>query len=212
MPGSTNGALYVASANFDKCFDTGALLALDLDSLGLPELGTSSPGGSPLEIIDLKVAPDAAVQIESFAGQMALWDPPAGGTPRLFVPTRAEQNYLHAIDVEGRTTLACVNGAAPNCIPGALSLTSNIANSQEDLPRAPAPIGVTVAEKDGQPEVWVTHLEAADSPARTAQNLQTYVVQLPNAAATELSLSASNFIPLASGGLAIGGSHATAVG
>ena len=213
LPGSSatarQGALFVASANFDKCFDTGAVLALDLDSLGLPEIG-STVGSPPVEITDLKVAPENAVQIESFAGQMAVWRNPAGGA-RLFVPTRAEENYLHAIDVTG-TQLECVNGQDRNCIPGALSLTRDIEGSQEDQPRAPAPLGVTVAEVGGRPQVWVTHVEAADSPARSAQNFRTYVVQIPEADRDELSLSTDNFIPLSSGGLSIGGAHATAVG
>lgn len=209
---SMQGALFVASANFDKCFDTGAVLALDLDDLGLPAIGTTV-GSPPAEITDLKVAPENTVQIESFAGQMAVWRNP-GGRPRLFVPTRAEENYLHAIDIEGKTQLECVHEEGRNCIPGALSLTRNIENAVEDLPRAPAPLGVTVNDtgEGGEPEVWVTHVEAADSPARSARNFQTYVVHIPAANRDELSLSADNFISLSSGGLSIGGAQATAVG
>ncbi|HVG64213.1 MAG TPA: hypothetical protein VNA24_36955 [Hyalangium sp.] len=215
VPGdpSKQGALFVASANFDKCFDTGAVLALDLDNLGLPAIGSTV--GSPVETItDLKVAPESAVQIESFAGQMAVWRNPAGGAPRLFVPTRAEENYLHAIDIQGKTQLECVNEQGRNCLSGALSLTRDIENAVEDQPRAPAPLGVTVNDigEGGEPEVWVTHVEAADSPARSARNFQTYVVHIPAANQGELSLSADNFIPLTSGGLSIGGAHATAVG
>jgi hypothetical protein len=187
------------------------VIALDLDSLGLPEIGAPVPLDGPVRITDLKVAPEATVQIESFAGQMALWNPP-GGTPRLFVPTRAEENYLHAIDIQGKTSLGCVNASGQNCIPGALSLTRDVPGSVEDLPRAPAPIGVTVDDLHGQPEVWVTHIEAADSPARKATNFQTYVVNIPNAGGTELTIGASNFIPMASGGLSLGGAHATAIG
>jgi hypothetical protein len=210
---SKQGALFVASANFDKCFDTGAVLALDLDNLGLPAIG-STVGSPPVAITDLKVAPENTVQIESFAGQMAVWRNPAGGRPRLFVPTRAEENYLHAIDIQGKTQLECVHEEGRNCIPGALSLTRNIENAQDDLPRAPAPLGVTVNDngEGGQPEVWVTHVEAADSPERSARNFQTYVVRIPAADRDELSLSTDNFISLSSGGLSIGGAHATAVG
>src|SRR6185503_15240116 len=91
-----NGALYVASSNFDKCFDTGAVVALDLDALGLPPIGGNA-SGERAHITDLKVGADASVQIESFAGQMAVWNPTGGGSSRLFVPTRSENNYLHAI-------------------------------------------------------------------------------------------------------------------
>ncbi|WP_224248682.1 YncE family protein [Hyalangium gracile] len=211
VDGSPNGALYVASANFDKCFDTGAVLALDLDDLGLPEIGAPVGQAGPVEVTDLQVTPEDTVQIESFAGQLALWNPP-GGTPRLFVPTRAEENFLHAINIQGKTTLECVNGLGKNCVIGALSLTRNIPGSVEDLPRAPAPIGVTVNETGGQPELWVTHIEAADSPARTAQNFETYLVRVPNAGAEELSVTSEDFIPLGAGGLAVGGAHATAIG
>ena len=31
--GSTNGVLYVASANFDRCFDQGTVMAVDLDQV-----------------------------------------------------------------------------------------------------------------------------------------------------------------------------------
>jgi hypothetical protein len=211
VDGSPNGALYVASANFDKCFDTGAVIALDLDSLALPELGASAADSPPVDVTDLKVTAEATVQIESFAGQMALWNP-AQGTPRLFVPTRAEANYLHAIDIQGKTGLSCVNGEGHNCLTGALSLTTNIEGSKDDVPRAPAPFGVRVDEVAGKPELWVTHIQAADSPARTSKNFETYLVHIPDAGASQLSLNTDNFIPLNSGGLAVGGAHSTAIG
>lgn len=218
MEGSSNGALYVASANFDKCYDTGSVIALNLDSLGLPEIGAPVPESGPVEITDLKVTPESSyVQIESFAGEMAVWNPPAGGTPRLFVPTRAETNALHAIDIEGPTGLQlnCVTGEdreEHNCLPTALSLTSNIAGEVNDEPRAPAPIGVTVDSSGGQPELWVTHIEAADSPARSSKSFDAYLVHIPNAADSKLSLSTDNFISMISGGLQLGAAHATAVG
>ncbi|WP_224362024.1 YncE family protein [Hyalangium versicolor] len=211
VDGSANGALYVASANFDKCFDTGAVIALDLDALGLPEIGAPVGADGPAEITDLRVAPEATVQIESFAGQMALWNPPTG-TPRLFVPSRAEENFLHAINVQGKTNLECVGGLGRNCILGALSLTRDIPDSKDDLPRAPAPIGVTVDASNGKPELWVTHIEAADSPARSATNFDSYVLHIPDVGEDSLSIDASDFISLSSGGLAVGGAHATAIG
>jgi hypothetical protein len=213
VAGSPNGALYVASANFDKCFDSGAVLALDLDNLGLPGLGAAVGPEGPVEITDLQVRPEATVQIESFAGEMALWAP-AEGTPRLFVPTRAEENFLHAIDIQDKTTLTCGQGQEQgrNCTLGALSLTRDVQGAVNDQPRAPAPIGVTVEDVQGQPLVWVTHIEAADSPARSAKSFQTYVVRIPNAGGAELSLSTENFIPLSSWGLSIGGAQATAIG
>jgi hypothetical protein len=211
VDGSPNGALYVASANFDKCFDTGAVLAVDLDALGLPDIGAPVGPDGPVEIPDLKISAESTLQIDSFAGPMALSQPP-GGTPRLFIPTRAESDYLHAVDITGKTTLVCSNTSERNCIPGALSLTQGIAGSANDLPRAPAPLGVTVDYTATGPEVWVTHVEAADSPERSAKNFQTYVVHIPDAEATPLSVNADNFIPLGTGGLAVGGAHSTAIG
>lgn len=218
-PARPLGSLYVASANFDKCFDTGAVTALNLDNLGLPPIG-QPVGEDPVEITDLKVTEENIVEIDSFAGQMGVWNPPVATesnpnrTPRLFVPTRAEGNYLHAIDVNG-TKLSCVNGLGNSCIVGALSLTQNIAESQNDLPRAPAPLGVTVGNVGNEPDVWVTHVEAADSPARSATNFQTYVVHLTGekVGGSSPSISKENFIPLDAGGaLSIGGAHATAIG
>jgi len=206
---SKMGALYVASANFDKCFDTGAVMALDLDTLGLPAIGAPVID-TPKKITDLQVGPGGYVQIESFAGQMAVMRNTETGNPRLFVPTRAEENYLHAVDIVDKTQLSCVGGQGTSCIPGGLSLTRDIPESQDDLPRAPAPLGVTVGED--RREVWVTHVEAADSPARTAQNFQTYVVRLDNAGGSGLSIDKGDFIPLSSGGLSNGGAHATAIG
>jgi hypothetical protein len=211
VPGSTHGALYVASSNFDKCFDTGAVLAVDLDEIGLPEIGAGVP--AERQLTDLKVGSNASVQIESFAGQMDVWDPRDGRSARLFVPTRAENNYLHAIDIaaDDKTSLTCVPDlGARDCIVGALSLTSNVPGTVDDAPRAPAPLGVRVAlNSEQKPEVWVTHIEAADSPAGSAKNFRSYVVRVPG---DDLSLNAGSFFPLSGTGLTNGAAHATAIG
>lgn len=213
VPGTTSGALYVASANFDKCFDSGSVLAVDLDqvgpqeSRGLPPLGGAAGTQGPVQIPELNVAENGFVQIASFAGEMALWSP-EGRAPRLFVPTRSEGSFLHAIDIqdsEGRTALSCPQEGR-DCQASALSLTA-VPGAEEGQPRAPAPLGVTVADD----EVWVTHLEAADSPEGSATNNQTYVVHVP---ADSLTLSSESFFPLgnAAAGLSLGGTHSVAVG
>jgi len=202
---ASNGALYVVSANFDRCFDTGSVIAVDLDTVGLPELGSPVSQEGPLQLKNLNVADDAWVQVDSFGGELALWSPP-GGTPRLFVPSRAEGSFLHAIDVEGATTLRCAPEGGRNCLDGALSLIS-VPGAVEDQPRAQAPIGVTVAPD--APEVWVTHTEGADSPAGTGGNPEAYVVRVP---ADSLSVNATNFFPVGSPTLPFGGTHAAAVG
>jgi DNA-binding beta-propeller fold protein YncE len=212
VTGSTHGALYVASANFDKCFDTGAVVALDLDALGLPELG-GAPGGEVRPLTDLKVGADAHVQIDSFAGEMAMWVPEDGRPARLFVPTRSENNFLHAIDVEGGTSLRCVpNRGGRDCLVDALSLTSNVPGTVEGVPRAPAPFGASVTlNAEQRPEVWVTHLEAADSPEGSARAFRSYVVRVPGDG-DRLSLGADSFHSLVGAGLPNGSGHATAVG
>ncbi|MFP2911712.1 hypothetical protein ACLESD_43140, partial [Pyxidicoccus sp. 3LFB2] len=124
---STNGFLYVASANFDKCYDSGAVVALDLDAVGLRPFGTpftqtvEEDRGTLLE--SLGIGAQSAVQIESFAGEMALWSP-AGRPPRLFVPTRAEGSFLQVVDVgEDGLSLSCAQGGTSrDCRDGALSL------------------------------------------------------------------------------------------
>jgi hypothetical protein len=204
---ASKGSLYVASSNFDKCFDTGAVFALDLDALGLPEVGAPVSPDGPLRVDDLKTSESSVVQISSFAGEMDVW---RGEQPRLFVVARSETNALHAIDVQGSALSCAQPGGGRYCLPG-ISLTGLIPGGKDDLPRAPAPIGVSVAPSltGNRPEVWVTHAEAADSPARSSTNFQTYVVRVPG---DELSLTAESFFPLGANGLSIGGAHATAVG
>ncbi|RJS17094.1 hypothetical protein DRW03_28955 [Corallococcus sp. H22C18031201] len=219
LPPSTNGYLFVASANFDSCFDSGAVMAVNLDSIGqgqgkpLPTLDPAQPfSGTPLEITELNVPSEAYVQIDSFAGEMASWSNPGnGGLPRLFVPSRAKNNFLHAIDFKldgGTGALACAqSGAGRDCAQNALSLTSDIPHSAADLPRAPSPIGVTVDPASGS--VYVTHSEAADSPARTSKNFANYLVSVPADNPVRDNLE---FILLSRDGLTYGGTDATAVG
>lgn len=211
VPGSPNGALYVASANFDKCFDAGAVAALDLDALGLPDIGASTDG-EPTVLTDLKVGTNAFVQIQSFAGQMDVWNRP-DGTARLFVPSRAENSFLHGIDVEGKTALKCVQNPITNdCTIDALSLTTDVAETVDDVPRAPAPLGLRVSlNADQKPEVWVTHIEAADSPAGSAKAFRSYLVRVPGDPLGP-TLSANDFFALGGQGLASGAAHATAIG
>jgi DNA-binding beta-propeller fold protein YncE len=212
--GSTNGVLYVASANFDRCYDQGTLMAVDLDQVrgsggeSLPALG--APGApvstTPLKLEQLNVPEAARVLIQSYAGEMAVWDR-TDGTSRIFIPARADGDFLHSIDALEPTRLTCVGAPeSRNCIDGALSLTNvpwrqGDAEARGDLPRAPAPFGVDVTP-EGQ--VWVTHVDPADSPARSLNNFLSYVVRLD---AETPSLSRESFVPLETSGQAIGGSH-----
>ncbi|MFY0568567.1 hypothetical protein ACN28E_32720 [Archangium lansingense] len=192
VSGNTNGVLYVSSANFDRCFDWGSVMAVDLDRVAgssgealLPLGSYTDPTAAPAELGQLHIAPESRRYIQSFAGEMALWEP-AGASPRLFIPARADGNYLHYIDIPAPTQLSCVGNAdADNCIQGALSLTTGISGQQDGLPRAEAPFSVFVdtfgipnnADKTGA-RLWVTHLNPADSPELSRLNYETYAVDL----------------------------------
>ena len=94
VPGKTEGVLFVANANSDKRYATGSLVALPLDSIGLPEIGAplavSASGTSFVrQITDLKLEASQNVQIASFAGELAV-QTTGTGSYRLYVPTRSE--------------------------------------------------------------------------------------------------------------------------
>jgi hypothetical protein len=229
VPGSTNGVLYVASANFDRCFDQGTVMAVDLDRVDLPALGAAT-NTDPLKLTQLNLAEGSRVYIESYAGEMTLWERP-DAPPRLFVPARADGDFIHYIDLPEPTRLACVVadrdagdntsednpegtdadpnsdlGSGDSCIDGALSLTRDVPGQQNDLPRAPAPFGVTVSNEG---ELFVTHVDPADTPARSGIDFQSYLVQLQGSTP---SVSSENFRPLNAADLPVGGSHSVAVG
>jgi len=204
VPGRTEGTLYVASANADRCYETGSIRALSLDALPqpLPPLGAPVPASGPAVIEDLgNPDPQSQRSIETFAGQLATWPLPSGGH-RLVIPTRAEGSLLQIVDATGPagTTLTCVpasaDGAAPeNCAEDALSLDAVPEGSESsDVPRAPAPIGVAIAP-DGQ--TFITHIEMADDPWGSRTNERGYVVRM-NAA--DPKLVAADFLQIPRGG------------
>ncbi|WNG48519.1 hypothetical protein F0U60_33645 [Archangium minus] len=207
-PGSTNGVLYVSSANFDRCYDHGTVMAVNLDQLGpdaqgrglLPLGSYSDATAEPATLEQLNLAPGARVYIQSYAGEMALRE---GDSPRLFVPARADGDQVHYIDIKEPTRLACAGTEnSDNCLTqGAVSLTQNLSGQTEDLPRAPAPFGISV---DTAGSVWVTHLNPADSPERSLGNYASYVVRLPG---DTPSVSSSDFFSLDIPGLPLGGSN-----
>jgi DNA-binding beta-propeller fold protein YncE len=228
VPGSTNGVLYVASANFDRCFDQGTVMAVDLDRVGadgngLPALGTAT-NTAPLAIPQLNIAEQSRVYIQSYAGEMTVWERP-GASPRLFVPARADGDFVHYIDLPEPTRLACVVpdadadaasdpgdadpnsdlGSSNDCSQGALSLTT-VSGQQNDLPRAPAPFGVAVSNEG---EVFVTHVDPADSPARSGVDFQSYLTRLQGSTPR---VSTADFLPLNAASLPVGGSHSVAIG
>jgi hypothetical protein len=148
-PGSTEGVLFVANANFDKRYATGSVVGFRLDGLGLPPLGQLSTD-TP-QIRELAVQERAVVQVASFTGEMTGLSTGPDGV-RLFVPSRSEGNLLQAVDVtfdaDGQPSLACVlpPGAAAgasrtDCTGSAPSMTQ-YEFDEDALPRAPVPYGV----------------------------------------------------------------------
>jgi hypothetical protein len=221
VPGSTNGVLYVSSANFDRCFDQGTVMAVDLDRVSgsgegneaLRPLGTYPDTAATADLGQLNVAPESFRYIENFAGEMALWER-TDASPRLFIPARGDGNYLHYIDITAPTQLSCVNNPQGNdCSAGALSLSTGVPGSQEGQPRADAPFGVSV-DTSGIPDaqtgkagvrVWVTHLNPVDSPERSRTNYESYLVDVPGETP---GLSSADFHPMNLSGFPVGGTHA----
>ncbi len=211
---STNGFLYVASANFDKCYDSGSVIALDLDAVGVRPFGTPfDPSESlPNDVTALGIGPRSYVQIQSFAGEMAMWSPP-GRPPRLFVPSRDEGSVLHAVDVgEDGLSLSCVQGGDRDCRNNALSLL-DVPGASNSLPAAPGPLGVSVAGTGDDARVWVTHTELAGPRTTIAEaDLRGYLLNLPAANPTRDALNPEEFVALGTNGRLSGVAHSTAVG
>jgi hypothetical protein len=201
------GYLYVASANYDKRFDSGSLSVVRLSSVsGLPPIGAGVSPSGPVQLQNLG-SDFSQVFIDSFAGEMAAYIPQdasgnprhdcvdAGGSPlpdcpiRLFIPTRSEGDLLQIVDASG-TSMTCLHGGT-NCVDPSLSLTAleRVGNGK---PRAPEPIGVAVSSA-GSGDVFVTHLKPADSPPKSNLLLETYVVHL---SATDPVIDEMSFLSL----------------
>ncbi|WP_342381500.1 hypothetical protein NVS55_17870 [Myxococcus stipitatus] len=216
---STNGFLYVAGANFDKCYASGAVSALDLDALGLRPFGkdfsdAAEVASFPALLTDLHVGAASYALIDSFAGEMALWNPP-GRPPRLFVATRAEESVLQVLDVsaDGKDLSCAQSGTTVDCRVNALSLVNVPGSNKDGMPGAPAPLGVTVERNNPDALVWVTHTElVGPQGSDTLGDLQTYLVNLPAASPTREELTTSRFVPLGVGGLAPGATNSVALG
>ncbi|MCA3011467.1 MAG: hypothetical protein INH41_03610 [Myxococcaceae bacterium] len=163
-----DGVLLVASANFDKRFATGALVAVNLDALPtpLPPFGSTPPSAVQVEALrGPEASPDDdAVRIAPFAGQMRVW-PLGDGRFRAFVATRSEFQRVHAVDLElgvrGVARLSCFGGdGGRDCGESAPSLTQYEQTTPTGLPRAPGAFGVALRERTcvvnadcGAPEV-----------------------------------------------------------
>lgn len=191
VAGSTHGMLYVANADFDKRFDRGSLVAVDLDVVGLPAFGDPVPAAGPPQLTQLGLTDQGTVLLASFAGELAAWRRPGGGL-RLFVPSRSEGDLLQVVDAAEPRALTCATSEGRDCSEGAFSLTG-YEDAETDLPRAVSPYAVAVSAAG---QVYVAHLTNADSPRGTAKNLTSYVVKLD---AEAPAVDASSFVPLGPG-------------
>jgi len=180
--GSEEGILLVANANFDKRYKQGSFVAVDLSALGdggLPAFGTTE--GIPKFVRALNIRPENALKVSSFAGRMGLYPLPEGGM-RVFLPSRSEDALLHVMDMDAPSAGGALNMRcfpkpekdAQDCSQTAFSLTAN-EKTKTGLPRAPSP-GAAVLSPEG--EVWITHLNAADSPSNSLKSYTSYAVRL----------------------------------
>jgi hypothetical protein len=213
-PGSTSGILYVASSNYDRRYDQGNLLAVNLDrvvaTVPVPTTGLPAPGilggdeTPALQFTDLGTNADAgdAVQIQSFAGEM-LRDPEGyGGRPRLWVATRAEGDLLEGISTDpGGEGLVCIP-AGNNCVFSGISLAvEQQPQGGSGLPAAPQPYGLALSRDDSlvPGELWVTHIRPADSPPTSGLDLDNYVVHLDARAPLPSVSVPNNFVSIGLG-------------
>ena len=157
VPGKTEGVLFVANANSDKRYSSGSLVALSLDSIGLP------PVGAPLAVNDagvtyvrqiheLKLEASQNVQIASFAGELAL-QTVGPSSYRLYVPTRSEgmkaYQVFAEVSADGVPSLSCKPGEAnQNCTDLGVTLTPKVFDGQDAGVQWPlTPFGVTTAPR-----------------------------------------------------------------
>ncbi len=149
VPGKAEGVLFVANANSDKRYSTGSIVALALDSLGLPELDAGVVDVK--EITALNLEPSQSVQIASFAGELSV-QTTGPGAYRLYVPTRSEGMAVFqttaAIDASGVPSLHCVAESSQNCVATGVGLTpATFPGSDAGVQWALTPYGVAAAPR-----------------------------------------------------------------
>lgn len=199
VAGSTEGVLFVSNSNFDRGYDLGSVLAVDLASVGnadvaLPKFPSQNQPEGPVSIETLNTSTQQSLFVGPFTGEIAAYAQPNGDT-RLFLPSRGEGVPLHVLEFKpSNLTLGCLGETEDvrNCLPSSISLNRN-ATSETGVPRAPSAYGVAVAQDRG--EVLVTHLKAADSPTGTNKNLNSYLVRL---SANEGAVDDSDFVAIGS--------------
>ncbi len=149
VAGSTEGVLFVANANTNKRYATGSLVALPLDSIGLPALGADA-GADIVRLNDLKLVATQSVQIASFASEIAV-QPLSATEYRIYVPTRSEgmKAYQVAARIDGTTpSLSCVNATGQDCSGKGTSMTPTVFDGVDAGVQWPlTPFGIATANR-----------------------------------------------------------------
>jgi hypothetical protein len=154
------GILVVANANSDKRYQTGSVVAVDLDAVSPPMPpfgGTVNDAGVLVvsNITALNIAEDNRALISSFAGELAPLKL-SNSHYRYFVPSRSEGMKLNGVElniISGKAVMKCHSalnegpgdGGPSDCSEISPTLTPNVfEQSAEGIPRAPSPYGANV--------------------------------------------------------------------
>lgn len=184
---ANGGVLYAVNANFDRRFDNGDLLAVDLGRVGPQQEGLPplQPTATQVKnILTLNTTAANSEVIESFGADSLVFRRLASGALRFIVPTRAENSRVSFIDAAANgaplTQLSCVIPSADDrdCISRSPSLIENQNSSDQNKSgyRAPEPISAGIAQDTG--EFFITHAALADAPYGSARNYNGYLVHV----------------------------------
>jgi hypothetical protein len=184
------GRLWVANSDFDRRFDVGWVTTVDLAQVRadggvvLPAPGQPFPplpdGGAadsrPVQFTQLGLTDDSLVHVQHFSGLATL----DLQRQRLFVPARAENDYLTVIDTStppsGGAPIRCFFSGGKDCLADAIPLAVEQEPDQVGIPAAPEPYAVALASNTD--EIFITHLKPASVPPQSTVALQNYIVTL----------------------------------
>ncbi len=209
--GSPDGVLYVVNANFDRRFDNGSVVALNLSNVGsgpdggLPPFGAMVPDTGPRQITELNLQASSVMQISDFGGLVAV--APLPGGHRLFIPARSEGDDVFAIDAPALASpgdppaLHCVvpRGVDAGDVSGGDCRSAGMTTMAKlfvgnGMPRGPSPYAAAVA---GDGTVYVTHLQNADTPVNSTLNPTSYLIHFN---AVDPAIDDSSFTDIGTGG------------
>lgn len=204
------GRLWVANSDFDRRFDVAWVTTIDLDQVRssdggvLPAPGQPFPplpdGGAPdprpVQFTQLALTDDSLVHAPHFGGLATL----DLQRQRLFLPSRAESDYLTVIDTstppDGGAPIRCFFSGGKDCLADAIPLAVEQDPAALGIPAAPEPYAVALATNTD--EIFITHLKPASVPPQSTTALQNYIVTLRESeldAARDAYPTAGRFVP-----------------